>query len=252
MILIDTKESTQFTPPWEVNDNGSLKRGASVFYLRAGSMIERSQMEAELSGIYRAGTVYQFELIAAIRSGVETLLAGDPQLDHILTICDAEAQGEAEGLSEDDKRLLVETRKILSQHWPDYIDLLAQSERRRQIAPLVALRRFCTGIEAPGVEFKLGRDGLVSDETLAPLDPMVLTVAGGRAFNLQYPASTEKNSQSPSKSANGRATSRSGGGSKAGGSLPGKRGAKTPASRSRSGSGQSSTSGSSQSDTATR
>jgi hypothetical protein len=229
MILISTKESTPFTPPWELNGDGSPKPGASVFYLRAGSMIERGQMEAELSGIHRAGIVYGFETLAAIRSGLLTLLEGDPQLDRALGLVDAEAQGEVAGLSDDDTQMLVELRKILAEHWPDYRDLLAQSERRRQIAPLVALRRFCTGIEADDVTFALGRDGQVSDATLAPIDPMVLAVAGARAFNLQYPSSAEGNSQRPSKSDEGQQTSNSGGASKAVGSSRGGLGKKTPA-----------------------
>lgn len=230
MILTSTTKSIPYTPPWRVafaatagdryernvallrkefdlkKDQALLDHGLAeavrvrlsdetlpVFYLRAGGVIERGMMEAELSGPYRAGRVAGWELVHAVRAGIQTLLADHPDVDHLLGLIDAEWQGDEESFSADDKQLLTQTRDILAQHWPDYRDLLAQRERRREIAPIVALRQFCTGWEnctdesgrKPAI-FELGRDGLVTEAALAGLTPLEMTHAGSRAFDLQY------------------------------------------------------------------
>lgn len=200
-ILTSTSETLGYTPPWQLNDDGTKKKGASVFHLRAGSVIERGQMEAELSGPHRAGKIFGYELRQAVRDGVLMLLADDPSLDHLLSVIDAEGEGETEALTPDDQRLLVETRHVLAEHWPPYRDLVAQLERRREIAPIVALRRFCVGVEAKNVVFAKGKDGFIADATLARIDPLELAMAGNRAYQLQQPdGGLEGNSPRPSPS----------------------------------------------------
>jgi len=230
-------------PPWLEGTPNAPK-----FFLRAGDVIERGLMEAELEGKYRAGRVNPFELIGAIRDGINTLMADDPERDAALELINAEAQGEFESLPPADQQSLKEIRDILAKLWPPYRDLLEQAARRREVAPLVAFRRFCTGVEVEGVEFKIGRDGLVENETLAAINPIMLTWAGTEAFALQYGGGQEKNSLPPSKSDDPPRHSQEGGTSQGAGSSPaGKKkrtGKKTPGSRSRRGSGQSSTSGS--------
>ena len=55
-------------------------------------MIERSQLEAELSGKFGAGRVYGFELRQAIRNGVVALLANDPEFDRVIGLIDTGSQ----------------------------------------------------------------------------------------------------------------------------------------------------------------
>lgn len=244
MILTSKGATTRYTPPWMCDDAGNAKPGAPVLFLRAGDVIERGQMEAELSGPHRSGQVWGFELRQAIRAGVVALLAEDPDLDRLLCLIEAEGEGEADALSADDRALLAGVRKILAECWPDYRDLVAQLERRRAIAPIVALKRYCVGMEIEGVTFELGRDGQVSDATMSQIEPFLISVAGNRAYELQQPRGLEGNSPRPSPSDASPKPSGSALRSKVGGKSPARAGRKTRVSRSRRGSGPSSTSGS--------
>jgi hypothetical protein len=238
MIVTSTTEAVPFTPSWREGE-----ASPPTFTLRAGSVIERGQMEAELSGQYRAGRVFGFELRAAIVSGIGTLLADDPEQDRLLALLAVEGEGDL--LTEDDQRLLTDARSVLAEHWPEYRDLLAQMERRREIAPIVALRRFCTGWEncandkgVPAV-FKRGLDGLVADVALSGLSALELMSAGNRAYGLQYAAGDEGNSSRPPLSGDGPQISTSDVSSKAAGKSVTIGGKKTRAPRSPRGSGRS-------------
>ena len=254
MIATDTDETIPFTPQWMEG-----KKKAPVFHLRAGGVIERGQMEAELAGKYRAAKVWGYELRQATNEGVAELLKGDPQLDEVLALLSAEleyeiakAQAETKNetppedpLSGDNHRLLAGIRKVLAEHWPAYQDLLGQIERRREIAPIVALRRFCTGFEncvgdngEPSV-FATDRHGIMTDASLRSLSSLELLAAGNRAFALQYGHGEEKNSSLPPASDEGRLTSKSEDESTEAGKLPATVGTKTPGLRSPRGSGRS-------------
>ena len=239
MILTSTGAVTPYTPPWMRDETGKPKPGAPVLHLRAGSVIERGEMEAELAGPYRAAEVYGFELRTAVRSGVLTLLAEDPELDRLLGLIEAEADGDAAELEEDDKQLLSGVRKILAEHWPEYRDLVAQIERRRAIAPIVAFRRYCVEAQIEGVTFERGKDGFVTEATLAQVEPFLLTLAGNYAYSLQRPRGLEGNLPRPSPSDDSRKPSSSAARSKAGGKSATSAGKRTRASSSRRGSGQS-------------
>lgn len=244
MILTSTGATLPYTPLWLCDADGNPKPGAPVIHLRGGSVIERGQMEAELAGPHRAAQVWGWELRQAIRSGVIHLLADDPELDHLLGLIEAEGEGEAEQLSVEDKALLASVRDVLAVNWPEYRDLVAQLERRRAIAPIVALKRYCTGMEVAGVTFTLDRNGQVSDATLGQLEPFLLSLAGSKAYELQKPGGLEGNSPRPSPSDASPKRSSSAARSKAGGKSPARGGRKTRVSRSPRGSGPSSTSGS--------
>ena len=244
MILTSKGATTPYTPPWMCDDAGNAKPGAPILHLRAGDVIERGQMEAELSGPHRSAQVWGFELRQAVRGGVIALLADDPDLDRLLGLIDAEGEGETETLSADDRALLASVRKVLAECWPGYRDLVAQLERRRAIAPIVALKRYCVGMEIEGVTFELGRDGQVSDATMSQLEPFLISVAGNRAYELQQPRGLEGNSPRPSPSDASPKPSGSASRLKAGGKSPARVGRKTRVSRSPRGSGPSSTSGS--------
>lgn len=236
-ILTSTAETVEFTVPWRVSDPTAPK-----FRFRAGSVIERGQMEAELSGVHNAGRVAGFELRQATRKGVQTLFANDPDLDRLLAIVEAEGEGEPNGLSEEDQLLVPELHKLLNEHWPEYRDLIARANRRREIAPIVALKRFCVGIEGIGngdkpIVFARGRDGTVAESTLVSLDSMEMLVAGNRCYALQYGIGeeAEKNSELPPASAGGPEISPSASTSKGGGKSTATAGKKTPASPRRRG-----------------
>jgi len=255
MIVTSTTESVAFTPSWLEG-----RKDAPVFRLRAGDVIERGQMEAELSGKYQAGKVWDFELRQAAIGGVTELLREDAaERDRALELINAELEfeidraravttgdkGPEDPLSADDRRQLVEIRKILEEHWPDYRDLLAQQARRREIAPIVALQRFCTGWEncrseaGEPVPFERSADGRVKGSAIAALSSLEMIAAGNRAYGLQYGHGERKNSLRPSTSEDGQLNSSSDDSSKADGKSAGKGGKKTPASPSRRGSGRS-------------
>lgn len=223
MILTSTTEEIEFVPPWRENDIAAPK-----FKLRAASVIERGQMEAEVAGTYQAASVMPWDLRAACVDGVNALLDGDPAQHQVLALIEAEAAGDGEPLAGDELRLIEEVRKVLAEHWPPYRDLIAQMERRRALLPIVALRRFCTGIEAKGVTFSRDRTGQVSEATLAQLDPLEMTMAGSRAYALAYGADAEKNLPPPSLSGDGPATSVSDATSKVAGRSARRSGKKIP------------------------
>lgn len=242
MVATSTTAIERFTPSWLLDENGMPKEGAIVFLLRAGGVTERGMFEADIAAPpYRAPKVWGYELRAAIRDGINHLFATDPDRDRLLDLVDAD---EGEEMSADDKQLLAGVRDLLGRHWQPYGTLLAQLERRRELAPLLALRTFCVGIEAKGVTFERGKDGLVTEASLATIEPLELLSAGNRAYaKLTPPADAEGNSARPSSSDSGQATSSSDGGSTEDGASPVSSGTKTRGSRSRRGAGASSISG---------
>jgi hypothetical protein len=194
--------------------------------------------------------VLGFELRQAQRAGVQVLLADDPELDRVLSVIAEASEAELEGrqLAADDAQLLKDVAAVLVDHWAEYRDLVARAERRREIAPIVALRRFCTGWEnvtddqQNAVEFAKGPDGFVAEKAMARLSQFELLIAGNRAYSLQYAGAESGNSPRPGSSAKDPTTSPSGSASKAAGKSVKPAGRKTRASRSPRGSGRSSTS----------
>jgi len=247
MILTSTTETVPFTPPWLCNADGTPQEGAPVFHLRAAGVIERGLMEAEISGPYRAGRVLGFELRQAQMAGVQALLADDPDLDRVLGVIAEAGEAELEGrkLSDDDAQLLKDVAAVLVDHWPEYRDLVARAERRREIAPIVALRRFCTGWknvtddQRQPVPFAKGLDGFVAEKAMARLSQFEMLMAGNRAYSLQYAGTESGNLPRPGSSAKDPQTSPSGSTPKAAGKSAKPAGKKTRASRSPRGSGQS-------------
>lgn len=194
-----------------------------VFKLRAAGVIERGMMEAELSGYYRAHTVQGFELKQAMREGVQALIPGDPELDGLLALIESQGDEDVE-FDEAETKQLLGVQSALAEHWPPFRELIAQMERRRQMVPIVALRRYCVGWEncrnneGQVAVFARGHDGLVTEAALAGLAPLDMSAAGNEAYSLQYVTErTEGNLPQPSQSDDGRATSGSGVTSKAGG-----------------------------------
>ena len=209
MILTNTTDAVPFTPVWLRNEDGSPKTGAPVFHLRAGGVIERGQLEAELAGKYSAGRVYGFELRQAIRNGVVALLADDPEFDRVIGLIDVdtEAASGGEAMSDDDAQLFTAIRSVLAESWPEYRDLVAQLERRRELAPILAFRRFCIGWDNLAVPHAVGRDRCVTDAALRGVDPVDLLSAGNYAYGLLYADDHSGNFGRPGSSAKDPTTS---------------------------------------------
>ncbi|OJU22702.1 MAG: hypothetical protein BGN95_03805 [Sphingomonas sp. 66-10] len=230
MAATSTTEAERFTPPWRETD---AKK--PVYLIRAGSLIERSQIEAELSGVYDAGRVYSFELRQAMKDGILHLLADDPEIDRVIELVDRDADARAEDgetpeLPPEDERLLADISNILRQHWRAYGDLVAQIERRREIAPILAFQRFVVGWENLPVPFARDRQGRIPESSLIKLDPIEMKAVGNRAYALLYPElDAEKNSAAPSSSEDGPKISDSADTTATGGKSTGRSGRKTPA-----------------------
>lgn len=169
---------------------------APAFYLRPGDPIERELFEAELAGDYRAGRVFQTDLHRAFCDGVSTLMADDPGRDTLLALAAAE-QGldEGETLQPDERQLLEGARNVLADHWPEYRALLAQANRRHQLLPLVAFRRFCKGWEnvEGAAPFALGPDRLVTLEATGSIPRALMKMAGFEAYAMLQAGQHAKN-----------------------------------------------------------
>jgi hypothetical protein len=220
--MLSTKDAQRHTPPWFKGE------GSPTFLVRAGSVIERAQIEAELAGEHLAGRVFAFEMLDAYRKGVTALLEPGDDRDQLLALADAETGGEP--LPADEAKLLADARAELARHWPPYRDLMGRMARRKEIAPIIALRRFCVGWEnVTEVTFARGPDGFVPLDVLARLDPLEMLSAGNFAYGLLYPGEMEGNSQRPSQSDESPPPSTSDAPSKAGGRSKGRGGRRTPA-----------------------
>ena len=222
MIPTDTTTGHPYVPSWREADEKPPR-----YFFRAASVIERSQIEAELSGEYEAGRVFSFEVVTAFRNGLNALLEGDPELDRLLELVQSESDGVA--LAGEDRQALVEARAVLVRHWPEYRELIAQQERRKEIAPVLLFRRLCIGWENVYVTFERGKDKLIPETVLAQIDPIEMIGAGNFAYGLLYAGSEERNFQQPSQSDAAPSTSSSDV-SRVVGKSKAKGGRKTPAS----------------------
>lgn len=236
MIATDTTTGHPYTPSW-MKDADKPPR----YFFRAAGVVERAQMEAELSGEYAAGRVYPFELIAAFRSGLQALLADDPGLDTLIELVETEATGTP--LSDDDRQALVQARSVLVRHWPEYRELVAQQDRRKEIAPIVVFRRFCIGWENVETPFARGKDKQIPEGVLAKIDPMEMVGAGNFGYGLLYGAVDDRTFPQPSQS-DAALSTLSSDVSRADGTSTASDGQKIPESPSPDGSGALSTSGS--------
>ncbi|MCW2406180.1 hypothetical protein M2336_002809 [Sphingobium sp. B1D7B] len=191
----------RYTPEW-------LKQEEKppVFLLRAGNVLERELMEAELASEHLAGTVWPWELEDACVTGLREL--GGEGSEELILLAQTAHSGET--ISDRDQAVLSEALALLALHWPPYKLLLAQQQRRSQMIPIVAFRRFCIGWENIATPFKRGIDRLVELDSLAGIPSTTLRAAGAQAWRLQHGAVERKNSDAPSKSADDPATSNSG------------------------------------------
>ena len=229
MILTTTKPKAAiaFTPEWRKGDDNP-----ATFLLRAGTVIEREMMEAELAGELLAGPVWPWELHEAILSGFREL--GGEGAETLISLAEADQAGALE--SEEEKQQLAEAIAILARHWPPYKRLRQQQTLRNGLLPAVAFRHFCVGWEnVPHAQegealavYAAGFDKCVTADAMEQIDPLDLRAAGLRAYSLQYGGGEEKNSAAPSKSADDPAISTMGAQSKTDGSSEASTIPKTP------------------------
>lgn len=207
MILTSTTETVPFTPPWLEG-----APDAPVFHLRCGSTIERGQMCAQLDGPLQAAKVWSHQLREAQLDGLARLFADDADYDRLVAIFSAEGE-EAAALGDTDRQLMESVARLLVQHWPPFAELVAQMQRRRELVPIVALTRFCTGwdnvrdVDGNPVDYAADRNGHVADRALRRVQELDLLAAGNRAYAMQFGGGEEKNSAPPSSSDGGPKTS---------------------------------------------
>jgi hypothetical protein len=230
MIRI-SKAPFAWTAPWD---------GAPVIMLRAGDVIERGELEAELAEM-RAGRVFDFQIEAAFIAGVEALLKDSP--DDVERIRDAAtAAAEGQELSSEDQAMLAGARDAVKEHWPPFAALIGQAARRNELIPMVAFQRFCTGWEGAELPaFAKGMDGRVTLEAMGNISSVLLRMAGLRAYEALYATDSAGNSERLSPPDKSHSPSPSGTSKAAGSSAartaksgPKTRSPRAPAGRSRS------------------
>jgi len=201
MILASTSAAAadRFTPGWI--DPGPT---APVYLIRAGTPIERELLEAEMAGRYGAGTVWPWDIQAALIAGIQKL-ASEGDRAELIALVQADFAGAVEG--EEDRRKLIELKSVLRAHWPDYQDICMRMETRNAIVAPLAFAMFCVGWENAKADFATGIDGRVTPHAMKDIDPLHLRAAGMRAYDLLYVGSAEKNSDALWKSGDGPRTS---------------------------------------------
>jgi hypothetical protein len=184
--------------PWPV----PWKKG-QCFFFRPGGVIERGEMEAELSGELLAPRVFPFQVDEALERGLRAVLTDESDIAAILDLVAAEREAAEAGeeLSEDDRAALQEARAQVAQLYPPYRQLVRKAERRKELTPIAAFRRYCAGWEGEGLpEYRKALDGSVPDDLLEEVEPLIIQASGLFAYNLQYGRGQEKNSKAPSSS----------------------------------------------------
>lgn len=243
--MISLADTEPFTPQWREKEQNPPR-----YFIHVGDVLARGQLEALLSGKYRAGRVFGFQMVEAFTQGVAKLMEGDPDKDRLIELAQAEGAGEI--VADDERQLLIRARDVLTQYWPEYASLLEQADRRRELAPILAFRQFVVGWEnvhtvrkGPDgkpvpVEHKRGIDGLIPLDVLGRIDPLEMMAVGHHTYDLLYGGGEERNFPQPSKSDAAPQTSSSDDLSKAAaGKSAANGGKKTRGSPSRRGSGRS-------------
>lgn len=199
-------ETIPFTPPWLLRAAEAGGRKAKKppvlpsYVLRAGSIIERDQFEAELEGRYGAGMVMNFQLLEAAVSGVRALLGEDgSEIEELLRADFSSSLDGAEQLSPTDKAKLKSATEILGRSWPEYAGLVEREARRNSLLPTLAFARWCDGWEnvtdreGKPVAFERDATGEIPDHVLRRVDFTQIRSAGLEAYAMQYGRSHAKN-----------------------------------------------------------
>jgi hypothetical protein len=169
------------------------------FMIRAGDVIERGELEADLTEL-GADRVYDFQLKEAFEAGVAALLKDSPEdAERVLGIA---AMVEEEAILPPEDRALLDTAIAAVQtHWPAYRALKKQAALRNELIPTLAFQRFCSdwkGKDLPAP--KKGMDGRVTLEVMQEIPSYLLRAAGMRAYQLLWTVGSAGNSARPLQS----------------------------------------------------
>lgn len=185
-MIRTSKRPFPFPLPWDHDQ---------VFMIRAGDVIERGEVEAELAE-HGASGVFGFQLREAFEQGVVALLGEAESAAPLLEVAAAEAEGL--DLSAEDRAALDAAREAVRKAWPAYRNLLRQDALRRELCPTIAFQRFVTGWQGEGLPpFVKGPDGLPPLDLIASLNPMAVRMVGMACYQALYAAGEEGNSAPP-------------------------------------------------------
>lgn len=184
-----------YTPPWIAGDDESAK---PVFHLRAGTIMERDQFEAELEGRYRAGLMPRYQIRDIAIEGVRHLLADRP--DDVEAIVDLlNADYNRDEMTPEQMAEMATAKDVLAQHWPAYQQAMAQQARYEAHLPSLAFIRWCSGWERVTdvndwpIVYARSPLGEIDQDALRRLPPLLVRSAGVMAYKLQYGQADEKN-----------------------------------------------------------
>jgi hypothetical protein len=196
MIALSTAARIPFTPPWLAD-----QADAPVFHIRAGSVVERGQLEAVLAGPpYNAGRVMPWDLADAAMDAARHLLDGEARGQVIEALQAMKASLGLATLPPEQRQLLIGVDESLMAAWPEYAALRQREARRDELLPLLAAKHFLVGWDNFDAEFVTDKDGRPSDDTLRALGMFILPMVGREAYRLLYAEDQRPLSPPPSKS----------------------------------------------------
>ncbi|HUD30417.1 MAG TPA: hypothetical protein VMQ93_16225 [Novosphingobium sp.] len=157
------------------------------FFIKLASIIERDQFDAEMEGTYRAAEIAPFQLRDIAVEGLTALL--EDEAGELIDLINAEYGGEKLEAKEGAK--LKAAIDVLAELWPAYRTAREQEARRARMVPTLAFMRWCDGWEGlsdrKGVAVEYAREkGVIPDEILRRIDPLVIRVVGLEAYSTQY------------------------------------------------------------------
>lgn len=197
MIALSTTEPVRFSPPWLAGQDG-----APVFLIRAGSVVDRAQIEALLAGPpYDAGRVFPWHLADAAADAARSLLDGADLAQVLEALTAMKSAMSIDKLPTEQRQLLVGIDSALAAAWPEYAELRRRDARRDEFMPLLAAQRFLVGWENFAAPFVTGKDGRPTDDTLRQLGQFFLPLVGHEAYRLLYAEQQRPLSSPPVKSA---------------------------------------------------
>ena len=193
MIIASTAAAAAepYTPSWVEGQT------PPTFYLRAGDVIERELMEAQLaSPAYGAAEIWPWERQRILLEGLSAM--GGDDAPFLIALAETAAKASLDDAAE--ILLLDQATALVAQHFAPYRLLVEQADRRRGILPIVAFCRYCVRWDNLDADLKRGMDGMIDPASLSAVPPMLIRAAGVEAYNRQYGSAARKNSDAPLKS----------------------------------------------------
>lgn len=191
MLIADPKARIPWSPPW-AEDEGP-------YYWVPRTVADRDMLEAELTGVYRAGMVYPQRFHDIVARELAERLPDMP--DEAARLTDISARLMAGGdVTDEEGNEFARVRDLLIDTCPDYRRLVDQHARRMEILPTLVFRRHVVGWDkvtdgaGDPVPFKADLERRVTDEALFGLDRLVISVLGSEIYQALYARGAEKNS----------------------------------------------------------